>query len=371
MGLLDYYKQFEAVSEEEINRELREEAAERKARELMRVDALDLSKLTCHDPLPGDVVSAITFAARRGLNAYPRGSELLSELAHRHSIPEARIAIGNGASELLQAAASALMQPQQALLTPWPSHPLFPAMARRAHGSAVPVSGGVDALLAAVPEHETRVLALASPNDPTGELLSAQELERLLAALPETVAVLLDEALVEYADRQEQDATLSLLERYPRLLVFRSFSKAWGLAGLRCGYVLGGPGAEDLLAALTPAHGVSELAQAGALECLRSCEDVLSRRVGAVCEQRSRLTAALRERGLSVSASQANLLWAAHPDLDSGALTAALEQAGVLVAPGAPLGQPRHVRIAIRDAAATDRLLSAIDAIDERTATAA
>jgi histidinol-phosphate aminotransferase len=361
MGLLDYYKQFEALSEEEVNSELRHQAAERKAKELTQVEALDLSQTTWPDPPHPDVVGAITFVARRGLHRYPRSSELASELGHRLDVPEERIAIGHGASALLQAATSALMRPEQTLLSPWPSYPLFPMMARRAHGVAVPVSGGVDALLAAVGQHDTRVIALASPNDPTSELLGADELERLLASLPETVAVLLDESLIEYASADAQTASLRLLERYPRLLVFRSFSKAWGLAGMRCGYAICGPGAEEVLAALAPDHGVNELSQAAALESLRTCERLLERRVAMVAEQRATLTAALRERGFQCADSAANFLWIAHERLDGGELAVELRNLGVLVAPGAPLGAPEHVRVMLRDVAASQRLLAAVD----------
>ncbi|HEY1689295.1 MAG TPA: aminotransferase class I/II-fold pyridoxal phosphate-dependent enzyme [Solirubrobacteraceae bacterium] len=362
MGLLDYYKQFEAVPEEEINRELREQAAERKARELMKIEELDLSQTIWPEPPHSDVVGAVTFVARRGLNRYPRSSELVSELAHRNNVDESRIAIGNGASELLIAATAALMRPGQTLISPWPSYPLFPVMARRAHGEAVPVAGGdVDALLEAVGQHDTRVIALASPNDPTGELLAPAELERLLASLPESVAVLLDESLIEYAGEEASESAVQLLADYPRLLVFRSFSKAWGLAGMRCGYVICGEGAEELLPALAPEHGLSELSQGAALESLRNGERRLARQVATIAAQRERLTKALRERDFEVAESSANFVWAAHSSVAGGDLAVRLRSSGVLVAPGVPLGEPRHVRITIRDAAATDRLLNAID----------
>jgi histidinol-phosphate aminotransferase len=234
-------------------------------------------------------------------------------------------------------------------------------MARRAHGRATRVSGGVDALLEAAVQQEVRVVALASPNDPTGELLPAAELERLLEGLPDDVAVLLDESLVEFADAQPSSASLALLEDHPRLLVFRSFSKAWGLAGLRIGYALGAPGAGDLLAELEPDLGVSEISQAGALEALRSCTELIDRHVRTICEERPRLTAQLRGRGFDVADSQANFLWAEHPAFDGGELAARLARAGVLVAGGAALGEPRHARISIRNAAASQRLLDAID----------
>jgi histidinol-phosphate aminotransferase len=371
MGLTDYYRQFEGLSEEEFNQGLREEAAERKRKALTRVRTLDLSQTTWPELPHANIVNAITFSARRGMQRYPhlRGSQLRNELADRHDVPVGRLIVGNGAAQLLSAATRALIEPGQELITSWPSYPLFPIMARRAHGRAVPVDGGVDALLEAAAAHDTRVVALANPNDPTGELLPAAELERLLRGLGEGIAVLLDEALVDFADAQPVNASLALLESHPHLLVFRSFSKAWGLAGLRVGYAIGGPGSEELLRELEPDLGVSELSQAGALEALRSGARPLERHVQSVCEERPRLTVELRKRGFEVTDSQANFLWVAHPELDGAELAARMGRSGVLVAAGAGLGEPRHVRIALRNAPATDRVLGAIDkALGERVA---
>jgi len=350
MGLLDYYRQFEGMPKEEVNEGLRAQAAERRRKALTRVETLDLSQTTWPELAHPHIVSAITFTAQRGMQHYPhtRGSELRGVLAERHGVDPARLIVGNGCAELLSAATRAPIAPGQTLITPWPSYPLFPIMARRAHGRPVPVTGGVDALLEAVGEHDTRVIALASPNDPTGELLTATELSHLLEGLPEGVAVLLDESLVEFADAQPVDSSLVLLEQYPQLLVFRSFSKAWGLAGLRVGYALGGP-------------GVSEISQAGALEALRSCSELVAERVRVISAERVALSTALRERHFEVTDSQANFLWVAHPTVDGGELVARLARAGVLVAGGDALGEPRHVRISLRDAATSTRLLQAID----------
>jgi histidinol-phosphate aminotransferase len=363
MGLLDYYRQFEGMTEEEVNEGLRAEAAERKRKALTRVETLDLSQTTWPELPHPSIVNAITFVARRGLHRYPhlRGSQLRDELAERHGVEPSRVILGNGAAELLSSAARALIEPGQRLLTGWPSYPLFPIMAHRAHGQAVRVNGGVDELLQAAHEPDTRVVAVASPNDPTGELLPTSELARLLDGLPEDVAVLLDESLVEFADSQPVNSSLTLLEEHSRLLVFRSFSKAWGLAGLRVGYAIGGPGSEELLAELQPDLGVSEVSQAGPLEALRSCSELIARRIETVSKERTRLTDALRERGFEVTDSQANFVWAAHPSVEGGELSARLAHSGVLVAGGAALGEPQHVRIALRDGAATDRLLSALD----------
>jgi histidinol-phosphate aminotransferase len=363
VGLLDYYRQFEGMSEEEVNQGLREQAAERRRTALTRVETLDLSQTTWPDLPHPRIVSAITFVARRGLHRYPhlQGTSLRTQLANRNDVDPTRLILGNGAAELLSSAARALIEPGQLLVTSWPSYPLYPIMARRAHGRAVRTPGGVDALLEAAQDPDARVIALASPNDPTGELLSTGALERLLDGLPDAVAVLLDESLVEFADAQPTNASLALLEGHPRLLVFRSFSKAWGLAGLRVGYAMGGPGSEDLLAELEPDLGVSEVSQAGALEALHSCSELLTGNVRTVSRERVRLTAALRERSFEVSESQANFLWVAHPLIDGDELAARLAQAGVLVAAGAALGEPRHVRIGLRDGAASNRLLAALD----------
>ena len=218
-----------------------------------------------------------------------------------------------------------------------------------------------DELLAVAHEGDVRVIALASPNDPTGELVATAELRRLLEGLPQGVGVLLDEALVDFADAQPASSSLELLATHPRLLVFRSFSKAWGLAGLRIGYALGAPGSEELLAELAPDLGVSEVSQAGALEALRSCTELVAERVRLISEERVALTAALRARHFEVADSQANFLWAAHPSVDGAELVARLARAGVLVAGGDALGAPRHVRIGLRDAACSERLLGALD----------
>ncbi len=361
MGLLDYYRQFEGLSEEEVNARKREEARARRRLELERVAPLDLS-VTTWPALPhAEVVNAVTYAARRGLHRYPNedAPRLRSELAHRHGCEPTQIAIGPGAAALLSAAIRTLIRPGQELVIPWPGYSLFPLMARGAGVQAVPVAGYGDAILAAVNER-TRAVAIANPNDPTGHLMTARELAALLDALPDTVAVLLDEALIDYAAPGAQTAGPALLASAPRLLVFRSFSKAWGLAGLRCGYALGGPGAEDLLAALQPELGLDELAQAGALESLRSADELVRRHAADLADERDRLTGELRELGLDVPTSASNFLWVAHPSLGGAEAATALARSGVIVAPGDALGEGQRMRVTVRDRPASERLLAAL-----------
>jgi histidinol-phosphate aminotransferase len=367
LGLLDYYRQFEGLSEEEINRELREQAQERKRLALATAQTLDLSQTTWPELPHPNVVNAITFVARSGMHRYPeiRAGELRSELAHRHNIEPTRIAIGSGAAALLSATAGALMGPGQELVCPWPSYPLFPVMAARAHGTAVPVrtasvDGWIDGILGAVTKR-TRLAVLASPNDPTGELLGSNGLERLLAELPEHVAVLLDEALIDLVDAHPRDASLEALQQHPRLIVFRSFSKAWGLAGLRVGYALGGPGAEKLLADIEPDFGIGALEQAGALEALRSCSALVAQRATAVASERRGLLDALRGLGFEATEARANFVWVRHESVAGDELASRLRSAGVLIAPGGNLGEPAWARIAVHNRRTTARLLGAIE----------
>lgn len=361
--MLDYYRQFEGLSEEEVNAGLRREAEERKRTALARVEALDLSRTTWPAYPPHTVVNAITYAARRGLHRYldDHAAALRAELSHRHGIEDGRLVVGDGAAQLLAAAAQALLEPGDELVTPWPSYPLYPLMARAARGHAVPVAGfGIEPVLAALNER-TRIVVLCNPNDPTGELLRVEELRELLAALPERAVVLLDEALRDFADAEPLDATLALLEEHPRVLVFRTFSKAWGLAGLRTGYAIGGPGAEPLLQQLEPPLGLNELAQAGALEALRNAAGIVERRVHGVAGERARLVQALGERAVEVAPSQANVLWIRARDLDGAELLRRLERGAIRVQSGGAFGDREHIRVAVHDAAASDRFLRALD----------
>jgi histidinol-phosphate aminotransferase len=363
--LFGYYKQFEGLTEEEVNADLRAAAAERRQKELARLDPLDLSQTTWPEYPPPAIVNAITYAARRGLHRYLDRStaELRSELGHRHGVPEQRIVVGDGAAQLISEAAAALLAPEDELVTPWPSYPLYPVAARHASGHAVPVTGfGVDTILAALNDR-TRLVAVCNPNDPTGELLGVEELRRLLEQLPERVVVLLDEALRDYVDAEDPDASLQLLDAFPRLLIFRTFSKAWGLAGLRCGYALGGPGAEPLLEQLAPELGVNELAHAGALEALRTPR-IIERRRAIVARHRAELTEQLRERGLDVAPSQTNFVWLPAPGPHGAAdLTARLGRSGITVRSGAAVGAPDRVRVTVPHRPEdVERLLRALDA---------
>jgi histidinol-phosphate aminotransferase len=368
MGLLDYYRQFAGMTDEEISVQLREQAEERRRRALARIEELDLSRTTWHELPHPDVVNAVTFAARGALNVSPdpTAEELRRELGRRNGVEPDRVAVGHGAAQLLSAAAQTLLGPGDELLTPWPSYGLYPVMAQRAGARATPVPNGhdVERLLAAVTP-ATRAIALCNPNDPTGEHLTSDALRALLDALPEQVSVLLDEALADFATVEPADgpgasATLTLLEDHPRLLSFRTFSKIYGLAGLRAGYALGGPGAEKLLARIAPELGIGLPVQIGALEALRRCDAQLVQRRAAVAVERARLLDALHDLPVDARPSEANVLWLRPTGLSGAELTLRLQRSGVRVMSGAIVGDEHHVRVTVQSPAATDRLLDAL-----------
>lgn len=364
MGLLDYYRQFSGLTDEERSAELRRRAEEERARALTRVEPLDLSVTTWPELPHPDVVAAVTFAARRNLNENPdpTAGPLRREIGRRTGLEPGRVVVGAGAAQLIWAAIAALAGTGREVVTPWPSYPLYPVAARAAGARSVPVEGGfgVERLLRAV-NRDTRVVVLCNPNDPTGERLSNSELDALLGALPEHVAVILDEALADFADAEPGAATLNLLDDHPRLVVVRTLSKAYGLAGLRCGWALGGPGSEGLLARLAPPLGLPSPVQAGALDAVRKLEGQVSQRRAAVASERARLLGALHQLPYDAPPSQANVLWVRLPGVSGRELAARLRAGGVLVRTGAEVGDEQRVRITVPGLpAATGRLLETL-----------
>jgi len=366
MGLLDYYRQFEDMGESEYNELLRERRAREKALALEEVPRLDLSGTEWPEYPSAEVVQASVYTARGRINGYPdrHATRLRRALAERHGIKADQIVIGNGSTELLQTAAYLLLSQGDELITPWPSYSLYPVIALRAGARPIPVDladgrADADALLAAVNDR-TRVLVLCNPNDPSGTYIDSHAVGALLSRLPEHVHVLLDEAYIQFQDVEDEDEVLRLVEAFPRLLVFRTFSKAYGLSGMRAGYVIGSPAASSVLGALAPVLGVNALTQAAVAQALKLGDREIDGRRRMVIEQRRRLQEALRELPVEAPESQANFIWLRATTIGGGELVGRLDQARVQVAPGGPLGDDDHVRIAIGNGAATERLLWAL-----------
>jgi histidinol-phosphate aminotransferase len=363
VGLRDYYKQFEDVDEEQLNVERRERRRREKELALQQVPTLDLSSTEWPEFPNSEVVNASIYTARGRVNGYPDryATNARRVLAERHGVEPEQIVLGNGAAELLQAAAMALLGEGDELVTPWPSYPLYPLMATRAGAKpvAVDLSHGMEALLRSV-GGPTRVLVLCNPNDPTGAYLESAALSGLLRALPERVHVLLDEALVHFQDVEDIDACLRLTAEFPRLVCFRTFSKVYGLSGLRAGYAVGSPHAAELLDRIAPVLGVNALTQSAVDQALKIGGPEVEWRRASVIRERRRLLAAMRELPVDADESQANFIWLKADGLSGAQLAGRLERHGVIVAAGGPLGADDHVRATVRNSGATDRLLDAL-----------
>lgn len=366
MGLLDYYRRFDDVDHEEVNQQLRERRRREKMLALQEVPTLDLSSTEWPDFPHSEIMNAAIYAARGRVNSYPdrHSKEIRRHLAERHGLEPEQFVMGNGAAELLQAATMALVHRGDELVTPWPSYPLYPLMAQRAGGRPVAVdlrSGRADleAVRAAVTER-TRAVVLCNPNDPTGTYVTSDEVGSLASSLPKDVHLLVDEAYVEFQDVEPRDSVLKLVDAFPRMLVFRTFSKIWGLSGLRAGYAVGSRASGELLGKIAPALGVNVLTQAGICYALSMDETAIEKRRDMVIEQRRRMFDELHDLPVDAPASQANFVWLSATGLNGAQLAARLEEKRVLVSPGAPLGADDCVRASIWYSGATGRLLSAL-----------
>lgn len=287
---------------------------------------------------PSPVVLEAAIAALQGGNRYPdlRGEALSEALAQRHGVDAGMVAVAAGSIVLLDQIIRAWCDPDDEIVTPWRSYEAYPIIAGLAGARLVEVPLDGDcradpaAILRAVGPH-CRVVLLCNPNNPTGTALEADELDALIAALPSNVLVVLDEAYADYAD----DAATVLssparrLKRHGNLAVLRTFSKAWGLAGLRVGYCLASSQVIEALNAVAPPFPLPGPVVAAALASLETTAAVQAR-VTRSGTERQRMTAGLRELGLPVARSQANFVWLPLGDR-AEALTAHFRDAGIAV----------------------------------------
>ncbi|SFL90849.1 histidinol-phosphate transaminase [Geodermatophilus ruber] len=320
-------------------------------------------------PLPA-VVEALAAAAPE-TNRYPdNGAVVLTRaLAEHYGVDPGQIATGCGAVMLCQQLAQSFNEPGTSIAFAWRSFEMYPLLAQVAGARAIQVpltpgrSGGpadthdLDALAAAI-DDTTRLVFVCNPNNPTGTAVRRPELERFLDAVPAGTLVVLDEAYREFVTDPEVPDGLEVMRGRPNVAVLRTFSKAWGLAGLRVGYLIAeDPAVAEAVRKTYVPFSVSTLAQAAAVAALASEEEVRSR-VAAVVAERGRLTAALRERGFDVADSQANFVWLPVGE-QTAELAAALEARAIITRPFAGEG----IRVTVGTPEEDDALLAALDAV--------
>jgi histidinol-phosphate aminotransferase len=311
-----------------------------------------------YPPLPGVLEAAV--AAAGAMNRYPdmHCAELLAELAKRHEVPDSHLATGTGSVGVFQQLVQATAGPGDEVVYAWRSFEAYPIITQLAGATSVRVPLTPDerhdlpAMAAAVTDR-TRLVVVCTPNNPTGPAVRRAELTDFLDRVPGDVAVVLDEAYVEFGRDPDGADGLAMYRAYPNVAVLRTFSKAYGLAGLRVGFAIAPePLAQALRKAAVP-FGVSAVAQAAAVASLRVPE-LLAGRVEAVVAERTRVVAALREQGWQVPDTQANFVWLRLAER-TPEFALACERAGAITRPYGTEG----VRVTIGEPVANEVFLGA------------
>jgi histidinol-phosphate aminotransferase len=311
-------------------------------------------------PSPKALAAVLAAAAR--VNRYPDGAsfKLRAPLAKRLGISPSQLVFGTGADEIFELLVKCFVGPGDEVVYPWPSFAMYPVVTQGAGGVAVPVPLDGDlvhdlpAMNRAVTPR-TRLVLLCNPNNPTGTSFGREALERFVAALPSDVVLAIDEAYADYARRPDFPDSIAWLARRPGTAVIRTFSKIYGLAGLRVGYCAADPELAGYLERARHPFNLNLLAEAAACAALDDGEHVeRTRRVNA--EGLRYLGEQLAALGVRTWPSDANFLLA-QPG--PGAYEALLRQ-GVIVRPLAGFGMPDHVRITVGTSEENERFVKAL-----------
>jgi histidinol-phosphate aminotransferase len=309
---------------------------------------------------PESVITGLDAAlasAQAELHRYPAGAESLARaLAERHEVRREQVLVGPGSADLIASLWRQATSPARPAAFAVPAFELYPLLCRQL-GVPSLTWPAADAPPAASGLARAGLVALSNPYNPTGAHVPRRTVARLAAELPADTIVLNDEAYAEYAAWEPDDLSLAGLCELPNLLTTRTFSKLYGLAGLRVGYALGAPGLIGRLAAMQLPFAVGQLGAVAALHALERGDDVAAAR-RRVTVARERLTGDLRERGFEVAESQANFVFAAPPGGDPDGCAAALADRGVLVR-----STPPGLRISVGSRAELGRLLDAVDEV--------
>jgi histidinol-phosphate aminotransferase len=304
------------------------------------------------------IVDAATEVTR-----YPDGNGfvLRKALAERFRVPQEQVVLGNGSNDILELATQAFLRPGDEAVYSQHAFAVYPlaTQARGAKGVAIPardLGHDLPAMRAAI-NARTRIVFVANPNNPTGTWLAPETVRAFIASVPAEVLVVLDEAYNEYLEPSQQADSASWLALHPNLLISRTFSKAYGLAGLRVGYGLADAAVTGMLNRVRQPFNVNSVAQAAAIAALADTEYVVEsarlNRAGLV-----QLMRGLDAMGVAYAPSHANFLLVEVGD--SAAVYEALLRQGVIVRPVANYGLPRHLRVSVGLPSENERFLAAL-----------
>src|SRR4051812_16339925 len=250
-------------------------------------------------------------AAVPTLNRYPdpEGTALRRRIGDALDVAPGRITLGNGSCEILLAAAQAMLEPGAEIVYAWPAFSMYPQLAAMTGARAIEVpltadQGHDPEAMARGGTAATRIVLVCNPNNPTATAHTVRELDDFIASLPRHVAVIVDEAYVEFQTLQDPDESLALLDKHPNVVLLRTFSKVYGLCGLRVGYSLGPESFRSACDRVRQPFSVNMLAQAAATEALRHQDEIASRVERTVVE-RIHVESELEDRGLKQTSSEA------------------------------------------------------------------
>ncbi len=285
---------------------------------------------------------------------YPdsNGFDLKAAISAKYGVPQEWITLGNGSNDILELAAHAFVQPGQAAMYAQYSFAVYPLATQAVGGRAIVVPAknyGHDLVaMAQAITPETKLIFIANPNNPTGTFVSAAEIEVFLSKVPSGVVVVLDEAYNEFLANDQQYESTAWLRQYPNLLVSRTFSKAYGLAGLRVGFGIAQPAITDLLNRIRQPFNVNSLAQAAAAAALNDA-DFLKKSAQVNADGYRQLTRAFDGMGLEYVPSSGNfvLVKVGNEDGAGARINLALLKQGVIVRPVGNYGLPQWLRISI------------------------
>jgi histidinol-phosphate aminotransferase len=284
------------------------------------------------------------------LSRYPDGNgfELKAALSRRYEVASDCIVLGNGSNDVLDLAARAFLTPQDDAVYSQHAFAVYPlaVQAIGARGIEVPARNyghDLDAMARAVTP-KTRIVFIANPNNPTGTFVTADKLEAFIAGLPQHALVVLDEAYNEYLPDEVRSDTLQWIRKYTNLVITRTFSKVYGLAGLRVGYAFARPEVTDLMNRVREPFNVNSVALAAATAALDDHEFVV-RSYEVNRSGMRQLVSGLDRLGLEFIPSYGNFVTFKVPD--AGRIFQRLLEAGVIVRPLGGYGMPEHLRVTV------------------------
>ncbi len=304
------------------------------------------------------------------LARYPDGFELTQALSERLGVPMQQIVLGNGSNDVIELAGMAFLAPGCSAVYSQHAFAVYPlaTQARGAQSIVVPAKNfghDLEAMLAAI-RPDTHVVFIANPNNPTGTMLTAAELESFLRRAPKNVVIVLDEAYNEYLDPALRCPSIAWLASFPNLIVTRTFSKVYGLAGLRVGYAVCHPEVAALLNRVRQPFNVNNLAIVAAVAALAD-QDFLRDSFELNVAGMKQLLDGCRRLGISWIPSYANFVTVEIPragkQSQAGAAFQKLLRQGVIVRPLANYGMPDHLRVTVGLARENARFLEALEAV--------